>query len=588
MSKTIVNENTADPKPVRKGIPYKWIAFASVILASSMGAIDGTIVLISLPAIFRGINIDPLTSFQFLLWILMGYSLVTATLLLTFGRLSDMYGRVKVFRLGFLVFTIGTILCFLTPGTGSTGAIELIVFRLIQAVGGAMFMSNTNAILTDAFPAKERGKALGFNMVAMLSGQFIGLILGGVLAIYDWRLIFLVTVPFAVIGTIWSYLKLKEVSVRAKVTKLDILGNLTFVSGLVILLVGVTYGLMPYGSDVMGWRSPWVIAALVIGAALLIAFPFVEMRVKAPMFRLGLFKIRAFTFGTVAGGASAIARGGVMFMLILLLQGIWLPLHGIAYADTPFWAGIYMLPLTLGILIMAPTSGILSDKYGPRWIATGGMLMVAAAFILLSLLPANFIYWQFAMAIFVLGIGMGMFGSPNSSSVMSSVPAEERGVASGMLSTMFNTAVTGSMAIFFSIVIVGLTNSFPGAMASSLASIGAGSLAPILSSIPPTSALFAAFLGYNPVTAILGGMPTAVVHAIPATTIAALTSSTWFPNMLSAAFMPSLRLSFYFGAILCVFAAILSAMRGQRYIHEDGKKAEQPIAAGVQAVKRKE
>jgi MFS family permease len=248
-----------------------------------------------------------------------------------------------------------------------------------------------------------------------------------------------------------------------------------------------------------------------------------------------------------------------------------------------------MLPLTLGILIMAPTSGILSDKYGPRWIATGGMLMVAAAFILLSLLPANFVYWQFAMAIFVLGIGMGMFGSPNSSSVMSSVPAEERGVASGMLSTMFNTAVTGSMAIFFSIVIVGLTNLFPGAMASSLASIGAVSLAPILSSIPPTSALFAAFLGYNPVTAILGGMPTAVVHAIPATTIAALTSSTWFPNMLSAAFMPSLRLSFYFGAILCLFAAILSAMRGQRYIHEiDGKKAEQPIAASVQAVERKE
>jgi EmrB/QacA subfamily drug resistance transporter len=588
MSKTIVNENTADAKPVRKGIPYKWIAFSSVILASSMGAIDGTIVLISLPAIFRGINIDPLTSFQFLLWILMGYSLVTATLLLTFGRLSDMYGRVKVFRLGFLVFTIGTILCFLTPGTGNTGAIELIVFRLIQAVGGAMFMSNTNAILTDAFPAKERGKALGFNMVAMLSGQFIGLILGGVLAIYDWRLIFLVMVPFAVTGTIWSYLKLKEVSVRAKVTKLDILGNLTFVSGLVILLVGVTYGLMPYGSDAMGWRSPWVIAALVIGAALLIAFPFIEMRVKAPMFRLGLFKIRAFTFGTIAGGASAIARGGVMFMLILLLQGIWLPLHGIAYADTPFWAGIYMLPLTLGILIMAPTSGMLSDKYGPRWIATGGMLMVAAAFILLSLLPANFVYWQFAVAIFVLGIGMGMFGSPNSSSVMSSVPAEERGVASGMLSTMFNTAVTGSMAIFFSIVIVGLTNSFPGAMASSLAGIGAISLAPILSSIPPTSALFAAFLGSNPVTAILGGMPTSVVHAIPATTIATLTSSTWFPNMLSVAFMPSLRLSFYFGAILCVFAAILSAMRGQRYIHEiDGKKAEQPIAASIQAVERK-
>ena len=572
---TITIGNTANLKPVRKGIDYKWIAFSNVVLASLMGAIDGSIVLISLPAIFRGINIDPLTSFQYLLWILMGYSVVTAALLLTFGRLSDMYGRVRVFKLGFLIFTIGTILCYLTPGKGDAGAIELIVFRLIQAVGGAMFMANGAAILTDAFPARERGKALGLNMVALLSGQFVGLILGGILAVYDWRLIFLVTVPFAVAGTIWSYLKLKEISVRAAVTRLDILGNVTFVAALVILLVGVTYGLMPYGNDVMGWGSPWVIAAMIIGFALLVAFPIVETRVKAPMFRLGLFKIKAFTYANMAGFAAAMARGGVMFMLILLLQGIWLPLHGVAYADTPFWAGIYMLPLTIGIIIMAPISGILSDKYGPRWIATGGMLTVALAFILLSFLPADFEYWQFALAIFVMGIGNGMFSSPNSSSIMSSVPPEERGVASGMMFTMMNTAMTGSMAIFFTIIIVGITSAFPGAMSSSLADIGAVSLAPILSAIPPTGALFAAFLGYNPVTTILGSLPANVLNTIPAQTVTALTGSTWFPKTLSDAFIPSLRISFYFGAILCLFAATLSAMRGQRYIHEiHGKPVE--------------
>ena len=323
-------------------------------------------------------------------------------------------------------------------------------------------MANSAAILTDAFPASERGKALGFNMVAVMSGQFIGLILGGILAIYDWRLVFLVSVPFAAIGTIWSFLKLKETSLRAPKTKIDIWGNLTFVAGLVSLLIGVTYGLMPYGTEAMGWSSPWVIAAIVLGVVLLIAFRIIESRVKSPMFRLGLFKIKAFSYANMAGFLSAIARGGVMFMLILLLQGIWLPLHGVAYADTPLWAGIYMLPLTVGLIIMAPIAGILSDKYGPRWIATGGMLLVAFSFLLLALLPYDFQYWEFAIALLLMGIGNGMFASPNSSSIMSSVPPEERGVASGMMSTMMNTAFSVSMVLFFTIVIVGLTSSFPG------------------------------------------------------------------------------------------------------------------------------
>ena len=584
MSSENISMNNATASPKKKGIDYKWIALSNVIIATLMGTINGSIIMIALPAIFNGIKLNPMApnSFQYLLWILMGYGVVTATLLLTFGRLSDMFGRVRVFKLGFLIFTIGSILLYLTPGTGDTAALELIVFRLIQAVGGAMFMANSAAILTDAFPASERGKALGFNMVAVMSGQFIGLILGGILAIYDWRLVFLVSVPFAAIGTIWSFLKLKETSYRAPKTKIDILGNVTFVAGLVSLLIGFTYGLMPYGTDAMGWSSPWVIGAIVLGVVLLIAFVFIESRVESPMFRLGLFKIKAFSYANIAGFLGAIARGGVMFMLILLLQGIWLPLHGVAYADTPLWAGIYMLPLTIGLIVMAPIAGILSDKYGPRWIATGGMLLVAFSFLLLALLPYDFQYWEFAIALLIMGIGNGMFASPNSSSIMSSVPPEERGVASGMMSTMMNTAFSVSMVLFFTIVIVGLTNTFPGAMANSLSSIGAVKLAPILGAIPPTGALFAAFLGYNPVTAILGSLPTTVLSTIPQQTITALTSSTWFPQTLSDAFMPSLRLSFYVGAILTVIAAILSAMRGERYVHGDNEKtAEKLVAVSV-------
>ncbi|MEN6582802.1 MAG: MFS transporter, partial [Armatimonadota bacterium] len=424
-----------------KNIAYKWIALFNVTLASLMGSINGSIILISLPAIFKGIQMDPTDpgAFQYLLWLLMGFGLITSTLLLTIGRLADMYGRIKLFRLGFLIFAIGSTLLYLTPGTGNTGALELIIFRLIQAVGSAFTIANGSAIITDAFPVSERGKALGINMVAFMSGQFIGLLLGGILATYNWRYVFLVNIPFAVLGTVWSYWKMKDISFRASKTSLDIVGNLLFVGGLTSLLVGVTYGLMPYKhdgiTDAMGWSNPWVIAALGIGIVLLITFPFVESKVKNPMFKLEFIRIRAFAYGCLASFTAAIARGGAMFMLILLLQGIWLPLQGYRFEDTPLWAGIYMLPMTLGFMIMGPISGMLSDKYGPRWIATAGMTIVTLVFVGLSLLPYNFDYWELGVLIFFMGIGNGMFASPNSSSIMNSVPPQNRGVASGMLST---------------------------------------------------------------------------------------------------------------------------------------------------------
>ena len=558
-------------------LEYKWTAMTAVFIATLIGSINMMIILIALPAIFNGIHINPLNSFQYLLWILMGYLLVVATLLLSFGRLSDMYGRIKMFRLGFLIFTVGSVLLYLTPSTGDTGALEIIIFRIIQAVGGALFMANSAAILTDAFPSNERGKALGINVVAGMSGTFLGLVLGGILAVFYWRYVFLISVPFGISGFVLSY-KLKELSIKALKTKIDVWGNLTFVLGITLLLVGVTYGLIPYGSNSMGWNNPWVITSMILGLISLILFPIVENRVESPMFRLDLFKIKSFTYGILATLLSALARGGVMILIIILLQGIWLPLHGYSYSSTPFWAGIYLIPLTVGMIIMGPISGILSDKYGPRWIATTGMTIVTLSFLLLVALPINFSYLELGLILFMMGIGNGMFGSPNNAAIMNSVPAKDRGVASGMMYTMFNTAVPASIAIFFTIVVIGLTQNFPEAMTSSLASIGAVQLAPILSNIPPTAALFSALLGYNPVTGILTALPASFVAPIPHSTLNTLTGITWFPSTLQNAFIPSLRISFYVGAIISAIAAILSALRGGKYIHED-----KPLKTGSKA-----
>ena len=541
-----------------------------------MGSINMSITLIALPAIFNGIHIDPMSSFQYLLWILMVFGLVNATLLLSFGRLSDIYGRAKFFKLGFLIFTIGSILLYLTPGTGDAGAIEIIIFRIIQAIGTALTMANGAAIIADAFPPTERGRALGINMVVWTAGQFIGLLLGGVLAVFDWRYVFLVSVPFGIIGTIWSVLKLKEISIRSGENKIDYLGNITFVAAITSILIGISYGLMPYGDSPMGWGNPWVIFAMALGVVLMPIFLFIETKVEVPMFDLKLFKIKMFSFANIAGLFNSLARGGMMFMLILLLQGIWLPLHGYSYESTPFWAGVFMLPLTLGLAIMGPISGYLSDKYGPRWIATGGMVINTIAFLVLASLPYNFDYIVFGITIFFMGIGSGMFGSPNSASIMNSVPAEARGVASGMQYTIMNTAFTVSMGIFFTIVIVGISQRFPAEVTASLTSIGASNLAPVLNQIPPTGALFSAFLGYNPMGTILDALPANVVAIIPQHIVTTITGTTWFPETLADAFMPSLQTAFYIGAVMSAIAAVFSVLRGEKFIHESHEAEFKP------------
>jgi len=554
-----------------------------------MAGIDGTIVLISLPAIFRGLSIDPLTSFQYLLWILFGYSLVTSVLLVSFGRISDMFGRVRLFNLGFVIFTVGSLLCALTPNTGDLGATELIAFRIVQGVGGAFLFANSAAILTDAFPVNERGKALGINMTAVIAGSIIGLVLGGILALFNWRFIFLVSVPVGAVGTVWSYMKLKEIGAKRANQKLDIWGNATFGGGLTLLLVGVTYALIPSGSSSMGWGDPWVIASLAAGFALLIAFPFIENRVADPMFRLDLFRNRMFVAANLAGLLASVGRGGVQIMLIILLQGIWLPLHGVSYQSTPFWAGVYMIPMILGFVVMGPLSGVLSDRYGARFFATLGMVVTAGTFLLLSLLPYDYSYWEFAIVIFVMGLGGGMFAAPNIASIMNAVPAEDRGAASGMRATLQNTGQTMSLAVFFTVIITGLSGSLPNALSNAMTSAGVPQLANAFTSISPTSALFSAFLGYNPMQSILAVPQLAsIVAQIPAQTLSLLEGQTFFPNAIAPAFISALDLSFYIGAALSVAAAVASLLRGKRYIH--GEVAEsvpaKEAAGGLTAVKK--
>jgi MFS family permease len=550
------------------GPAYKWVALSNTTLGVLMASIDSSIVLISLPAIFNGIHINPLAPGEtgYFLWLLLGYMVVTATLLVTFGRISDMFGRVRMYNLGFLIFAIASVLLWLTPGTGNTGAIELIVFRLIQGVGSGFLFANSAAILTDAFPSNQRGLAMGINQIAAILGSVIGLILGGILAYFDWRLVFLVSVPVGIVGTIWAYMMLRETTTRREHQKIDWPGNITFAIGLTVFLIGVTYGIEPYGNSPMGWGSPLVIGMLVGGAALLSLFVWIELHVPDPMFRLQLFKIRAFAAGNASSFLGSIARGGLQFMLIIWLQGIWLPLHGYDYAEAPLWAGIYLLPLLGGFIVMGPISGWLSDRFGARFFSTTGMLIQTVGFVLLTILPANFDYIWFALILFMLGVGQGMFSAPNTSSVMNSLPSDQRGVGSGMRATFQNAGSLASIGIFFSIVIAGLAASLPHTLTTGLSAAGVPSaVADQIAHLPPTAALFAAFLGYNPMANLL---PAGVLHALPAVNQANLLGHSYFPNLISPPFLLGLHGAFYLSAAMCVVAAAASALRGKRYVHE--------------------
>ena len=574
MMETLTQEQEQRPQDRRRrpvGPHYKWVALTNTTIGSLMATLDASIVLIAFPAIFKGIGINPLAPGEssYFLWLLLGYMVVTATLLVTFGRISDMFGRVRLYNLGFLIFAIGSTLLALTPSTGNTGALELIIFRLIQGIGSGFLLSNSAAILTDAFPANQRGRALGINQIAGIAGSFIGLIVGGILAAINWRLVFLVSVPVGIAGTIWAYMMLRETATIREHQKIDWLGNVTFALGLTVFLLGITYGIEPYGSSPMGWSNPLVIGAILLGIMLLAAFVWIELHLDDPMFRLDLFKIRMFAAGNIAGFLSALGRGGLQFMLIIWLQGIWLPLHGYSFEETPLWAGIYMTPLLIGFILMGPISGYLSDRFGARLFSTTGMLIQALGFFGLTVLPVNFNYPLFAVLLFILGCGSGLFASPNTSSIMSSVPPETRGVSSGMRATFQNSATLVSIGLFFSIVTVGLASALPSTLSTGLIAYGVPAQAAItISHLPPTAALFGAFLGYNPIGVLL---PPSVLQAISPTHKAILLGKTFFPNLISAPFMNGLHAVFYISAALCLIGAAASLLRGKRVVYGQEK-----------------
>jgi MFS family permease len=542
------------------------VALSNTTAAVFMSALDGSIVIIALPAIFRGIHLDPLApgNVAYLLWMIMGYRLVQAVLVVTLGRLGDMYGRVKIYNGGFVVFTVASILLSFDPFDGGHGALWLIGWRVLQAVGGSMLTANSAAILTDAFPADQRGFALGINQVAAIAGQFIGLVAGGLLATLDWRAVFWVNVPVGVFGTLWAYRSLRDTGQRGG-GRIDWWGNVSFAVGLGAVLIAVTNGIQPYRNHAMGWTNPKVFGLLVGGTALLAAFVVIETRVAEPLFQLSLFRIRAFTAGNVAGFAVSIARGGLQFMLIIWLQGIWLPLHGYNYADTPLWAGIFLLPLTAGILIAGPVSGTLSDRFGARGFSTAGMGVFGGSFIGLMLLPVNFSYWAFALLIAANGIGGGMFAAPNSSSIMSSVPASQRGVASGMRSTFQNSGTALSIGAFFSLMIAGLASSLPTALTDGLQSHGVPhAIAHHVGTLPPVSTLFAAVLGVNPLQHLLA--PSGTLATLPASARATITGREFFPDLISGPFHHGLVVVFAVAAGLSLLAALASLMRGGRQV----------------------
>ncbi len=559
---------------------YKWMVLTNTTLGVFITLLNTSIVIISLPAIFRGIHLNPLlpSNIGYLLWLLQGFLVVTAVLVVTVGRIGDIFGRVRMYNAGFLVFTVAAIALSVAPGSGGLAATELIVGRIVQGIGGALLMANSMAILTDTFPPEERGMALGFNMVAGITGSFLGLLVGGALAEVQWRLVFLVSVPFGVFGTVWAYLQLRDVGTRVK-ARIDWWGNVTFAAGLILVLVGITYGIQPYGGHAMAWTSPAVMAELLAGFGLLVGFVWIERRVPDPLFHLELFRIRAFSMAGVANLLSSMGRGGLQFMLVIWLQGIWLPLHGYSFVSTPLWAGIYMLPLSVGFLVSGPVSGWLSDRLGPRLFATGGMGLAAAAFALLMTLPANFSFPVFAAILFANGIGLGMFAAPNSTTIMNAVPPDQRGAASGMRATFMNTGFVLSIGIFFSLMIAGLASTLPHTLYHGLAAEGVPQQAAHrVADLPPVGSLFAAFLGYNPMGTLLGP---SVLHSLHPSTAGYLTGTSFFPSLISGPFRHGLVIAFSASAFMCVVSAVCSWKAGGRFVWDETAAEEEPSAVLV-------
>jgi EmrB/QacA subfamily drug resistance transporter len=438
-------------------VDRKWVTLSNTTIGTFMALLDSSIVLVSLPTIGREL---PGAGPGELLWTVLSYNVVTTTLLLSFGRLSDMFGRVRLYTLGFAIFTVGSGLA----GFSGTGA-ELLAARIFQGIGAGFLTSNSAAILTDSFPRSERGRALGMNQVAALTGSMIGLVLGGVLTTtFGWRSIFFVNLPIGAVGTLWAYTSLRETHRETGPRHIDWAGNIAFALGLTLTLVGVTLGAL------QGWTTPTVLFTLLAGPLLLLAFVWIEGIVPSPMFDLALFRIRTFVAGNLSALLAALARGAFLFVMVFYFQGV--------LGDTAEYAGLLLLPLPASFAIAGPISGALSDRTGARYLGTAGLVLSALGFLVLAVSPAYSDYTVLAFAMVLLGVGQGMFAAPNRAEVMSSVPPDRRGIAAGTGVTFLNGGNLGSLAVGFT----------------------------ILAAVLPRSSLGLVFTGANPgVPADLGG-----------------------------------------------------------------------------------
>jgi EmrB/QacA subfamily drug resistance transporter len=412
---------------------YEWTALSVTTVGALLASIQGSALLIALPDIMTQLH----AGFMTIMWVILGFMLITTALVPVVGRLADMFGRKNLYNAGFAIFTLGSLLCGLSQP--QFHGWDMVVYRMIQGVGGALLFTNSAAIVTDAFRKGRVGLGLGINTIAFSAGFLMGPVIGGILTAIDWRLVFLINVPLGVAGTIWGILRLREPVSLPTRQYFDWLGSITFTVGLGSLLLAASLVAFPLIDAV------YVYTLFVLAFVGLAAFYVMEKKAEQPMMDFGLFHEKLFAYACVVNAINGLARGAVLFVLIFFLQG--------PYGLDPLWAGIMMAPFGAAFMLVGPISGYLSDKYGSRGLATAGLLISSIGLLGLSTITSSTPYWLLALYQALMGGGSGLFASPNTNAIMSSVVPEKRGIAAGVNSMLMNTGQMLSIAIIFPLVL---------------------------------------------------------------------------------------------------------------------------------------
>ncbi|WP_066797234.1 MFS transporter [Caldivirga sp. MU80] len=542
-------------------------------LGSLMASMTMSAIIIALPDILRGIGVNPMSPLGFasMMWLMFSYPLMVAVAVPIVGRLSDMYGRGKMFTIGDAIFTVMSTLLGIVPGYGSVAVAQMIAYRFVQGLGGSMMFTNSAAIITDVYPPHRRGVAMGIVSIAFSAGSIIGLVVGGVLAVVNWRLVFLVNTPIGIASTAWAYVTVYRLPLGLRRVRVDYLGASMLAASLVLLLLGITFGMLPSGNSMMSWGSPMVLGLIGGGLLLMALLIPVEMRTGEPILKINLFRIRPFTFGVLSALFLFLAQGANVFVLSLLLQAIYLPMHGVPYSETPLLAGIYLIPSSVANAVFAPVGGRLINRFGARVVSTIGAVLLGVSFELLTLLSLNFNYTLFAADLFLMGTGSGLFQSPNLVSIMSSVPQEDRSAASGLRASMQNIGLLMSFAVFLTLILVGSATALSTSISSALTKVGVPSdVVSELTRIPPAYALFAAFMGYDPMKFLMS--QTGV--DLPGSVYAAVTKPTFFPSAIAPAMATGFIYAYHIAAIMAFTAAVFSYLRGREHIVHQVKLIE--------------